>query len=160
MVLPARLLEPQDGETKDVVLWVREAAEEAALREYEKRQLGLIFTLGFPPVVISVGLDSNGVPAFSVTLNDGTNTTPTAVATAANTATAAPAATTQAPAATTAAVPGTSVGTNSAINTGLCKWWSYLPHTSSASLDYIKPLFPAHHSCLFLSHGPHIHHVF
>lgn len=121
MVLPAGLLEPQDGETKDVMLWAREGAEAAALREYEKRQLGLIFTLGFPPVVISVGLDSNGVPAFSVTLNDGTNTTPTAVATV-DTATAAPVATTQAPAATTAAAPGTGVGASSAINTGLCKW--------------------------------------
>jgi hypothetical protein len=97
MVRPAEPQQPWVERDQEVVQWTGEATEMSAL---EKRQNGILITLAFPPVVISVGLDSNGLPAFTVTLADATTTTPATVATTNQTplatATPAPAQTTQA----------------------------------------------------------------
>jgi hypothetical protein len=103
--------------------WTTQSPEVVELR---KRQLGIEITLG--DAVLSVGLDSNGLPAFTLTLADAaTTTTPAAVTsdTPANTDTAAPAPTTQAadnPTQTIAApapVPTTDNPVNTATGEGL-----------------------------------------
>jgi cytoskeletal protein RodZ len=134
MGLLARLHQLWDDGGQDVTQWTREAVEDGAL---QKRQNGVLVTLALsPPVVISIGLDSNGIPVITATVLDGTTTTPTAVAPTDQTTVAAntpaPAPTTQAtqPAntansvdtpATVAPAPVPSATTNNPANTATCR---------------------------------------